>query len=297
MSKSNFDAFVIFLSEEKGFSDHTIKSYKNDINKFLSFLIEKSIDLKKVSKEEIRDFLADQYDLGLSKKTIARRLASIKSFFKFLLNSNYVSYNPTLFLSTPKISKKLPDFIETKMIDELMDQPDHHTEKGLRDKAILELFYSTGMRLSELINLNIGSVDDKNNLIKVFGKGSKERLIPFGKRAKLCLEDYLKKRVLRWSSSNKDIPLFVNGKNKRIPRRTIQRRISNYIKMISSGKRLGPHTLRHTFATHLMERGADIRAVGDLLGHSSLSSTQVYTHVKPEKMKEVYKQSHPRGEK
>ena len=183
------------------------------------------------------------------------------------------------------------------MIDELMDQPDHHTEKGLRDKAILELFYSTGMRLSELINLNIGSVDDKNNLIKVFGKGSKERLIPFGKRAKLCLEDYLNKRVLRWSSSNNDVPLFVNGKNKRIPRRTIQRRISNYIKMISSGKRLGPHTLRHTFATHLMERGADIRAVGDLLGHSSLSSTQVYTHVKPEKMKEVYKQSHPRGEK
>ena len=297
MSKSNFDAFVIFLIEEKGFSSHTIKSYKNDINKFLSFLLKKGIDLKKVSKKEIRDFLADQYDLGLSKKTIARRLASIKSFFKFLLNSNYVSYNPTLFLSTPKISKKLPDFIETKMIDELMDQPDHHTEKGLRDKAILELFYSTGMRLSELINLNIGSVDDKNNLIKVFGKGSKERLIPFGKRAKLCLEDYLKKRVLRWSSSNKDIPLFVNGKNKRIPRRTIQRRISNYIKMISSGKRLGPHTLRHTFATHLMERGADIRAVGDLLGHSSLSSTQVYTHVKPEKMKEVYKQSHPRGEK
>ena len=297
MSKSSLDSFVIFLSEEKGFSDHTIKSYKNDINKFLSFLLEKSIGLKKVSKKEIRDFLADQYDLGLSKKTIARRLASIKSFFKFLLNSNYVSYNPTLFLSTPKISKKLPDFIETKMIDELMDQPDHHTEKGLRDKAILELFYSTGMRLSELINLNIGSVDDKNNLIKVFGKGSKERLIPFGKRAKLCLEDYLNKRVLRWSSSNKDIPLFVNGKNKRIPRRTIQRRISNYIKMISSGKRLGPHTLRHTFATHLMERGADIRAVGDLLGHSSLSSTQVYTHVKPEKMKEVYKQSHPRGEK
>jgi tyrosine recombinase XerC len=297
MSKSNFDAFIIFLSEEKGFSDHTIKSYKSDINKFLSFLIEKNIDLKKVSKKEIRDFLADQYDLGLSKKTIARRLASIKSFFKFLLNSNYASYNPTLFLATPKISKKLPDFIETKMIDELMDQPDHNTEKGLRDKAILELFYSTGMRLSELINLNIGSVDDKNNLIKVFGKGSKERLIPFGKRAKLCLEDYLKKRVLRWSSSNKDIPLFVNGKNKRIPRRTIQRRISNYIKMISSGKRLGPHTLRHTFATHLMERGADIRAVGDLLGHSSLSSTQVYTHVKPEKMKEVYKQSHPRGEK
>ena len=297
MYSIEISAFFMFLNDEKGFSDHTIKSYKNDINKFLNFLSERKIELKEVSKIEIRDFLADQYDLGLSKKTIARRLASIKSLFKFLFNSSFVTKNPTLFLSTPKMSKKLPDFIDEKMINELMNQPDLGSEKGLRDKAVLELFYSTGMRLSELISLNISSVDDKNNLIRVTGKGSKERLIPFGKRAKFSIEKYLKKRALNWNSLNKEIPLFVNNKNERVPRRTIQRRISNYIKMIASGKRLGPHTLRHTFATHLMDRGADIRAVGDLLGHSSLSSTQVYTHVKPERMKQVYKQSHPRGEK
>ncbi|MEE3302979.1 MAG: tyrosine-type recombinase/integrase, partial [Candidatus Neomarinimicrobiota bacterium] len=171
------------------------------------------------------------------------------------------------------------------------------TEKGLRDKAIMELFYSTGMRLSELINLNIESVDHKNHLIKVFGKGSKERLIPFGKRAKFSLDKYLKMRALTLSVKSNKTPLFVNNKNKRVPQRTIQRRIGNYIKMVADGERLGPHILRHSFATHLMDRGADIRAVGDLLGHSSLSSTQIYTHVKPEKMKEVYKQSHPRGAK
>ena len=297
MYRIEISAFFIFLNDEKGFSDHTIKSYKNDINKFLNFLLERKIELKEVSKIDIRDFLADQYDLGLSKKTIARRLASIKSLFKFLFNSSFVTKNPTLFLSTPKMSKKLPDFIDEKMINELMNQPDLGTEKGLRDKAVLELFYSTGMRLSELISLNISSFDDKNNLIRVTGKGGKERLIPYGKRAKFSIEKYLKKRALYWNSLNKDVPLFVNNKNERVPRRTIQRRISNYIKMIASGKRLGPHTLRHTFATHLMDRGADIRAVGDLLGHSSLSSTQVYTHVKPERMKQVYKQSHPRGEK
>jgi len=297
MYRNEISAFFIFLDDEKGFSVHTIKSYKNDINKFLNFLLERKIELREVSKIEIRDFLADQYDLGLSKKTIARRLASIKSLFKFLFNSSFVTKNPTLFLSSPKISKKLPDFIDEKMINELMNQPDLGSEKGLRDKAVLELFYSTGMRLSELINLNISSVDDKNSLIRVTGKGSKERLIPFGKRAKFYIQKYLKRRSLNWNTSNKEVPLFVNDKNKRVPRRTIQRRISNYIKLIASGKRLGPHTLRHTFATHLMDRGADIRAVGDLLGHNSLSSTQVYTHVKPERMKEVYKQSHPRGEK
>ena len=297
MPNAIFNSFITYLKEEKGFSEHTVKSYKNDINKFLIYLSKSDMELKKVTKENIRDFLENQYDAGLSKKTIARRLASIKSFSKFLFNTDFITKNPTIFLSTPKVAKKLPSFIDEKIIDELMGQPDLKTEKGLRDKAILELFYSTGMRLSELINLNIGSVDDKNSLIKVFGKGRKERLIPFGKRAKFSIDDYLKKRALDWNAASSNIPLFVNSKNKRVPRRTIQRRISNYIKMIATGKRLGPHALRHSFATHLMNRGADIRAVGDLLGHASLSSTQVYTHVKPEKMREVYKQSHPRGEK
>ena len=169
--------------------------------------------------------------------------------------------------------------------------PDENTAIGLRDKAMLELFYSTGMRLSELVSLNHGSVDYKNNLIRLFGKGSKERLVPFGNRAKLYLNKYI------ISKKNKDFnkPLFITKREKRISKRTVQRRISMYIKLVSDGNQLGPHLLRHSFATHLIENGAGIRTVKDLLGHSNLSSTQVYTHIQPEKIKQTYKQAHPRG--
>ena len=299
MSKSPqiFVSFLKFLSKEKNFSLHTIKAYQYDIQKFIEFLTEKSVRVQQATKSDIRDFLSNQYDLGLTKKTVARRLASIKSFYKYLINIEFIDKNPSLFLQSPKLSKELPNFIDEKIIDELMNQPDIDTVKGLRDRAIMELFYSTGMRLSELINLDIGSINTKDHLIKVVGKGNKDRLIPFGKRAKFCIENYLKKRALALKSSFKGTPLFVNSKNQRVPKRTIQRRVSNYIKLVAEGKRLGPHILRHSFATHLMNKGADIRAVGDLLGHSNLSSTQIYTHVKPERMREIYKQSHPHGAK
>ena len=299
MSKSPqiFVSFLKFLSKEKNFSLHTIKAYQYDIQKFIEFLTEKSVRVQQATKSDIRDFLSYQYDLGLTKKTVARRLASIKSFYKYLINIEFIDKNPSLFLQSPKLSKELPNFIDEKIIDELMNQPDIDTVKGLRDRAIMELFYSTGMRLSELINLDIGSINTKDHLIKVVGKGNKDRLIPFGKRAKFCIENYLKKRALALKSSFEGTPLFVNSKNQRVPKRTIQRRVSNYIKLVAEGKRLGPHILRHSFATHLMNKGADIRAVGDLLGHSNLSSTQIYTHVKPERMREIYKQSHPHGAK
>ena len=299
MSKSPpiFVSFLKFLSKEKNFSLHTIKAYQYDIQKFIEFLTEKSVRVQQATKSDIRDFLSNQYDLGLTKKTVARRLASIKSFYKYLINIEFIDKNPSLFLQSPKLSKELPNFIDEKIIDELMNQPDIDTVKGLRDRAIMELFYSTGMRLSELINLDIGSINTKDYLIKVVGKGNKDRLIPFGKRAKFCIENYLKKRALALKSSFEGTPLFVNSKNQRVPKRTIQRRVSNYIKLVAEGKRLGPHILRHSFATHLMNKGADIRAVGDLLGHSNLSSTQIYTHVKPERMREIYKQSHPHGAK
>ena len=299
MSKSPqiFVSFLKFLSKEKNFSLHTIKAYQYDIQKFIEFLTKKSVRVQQATKSDIRDFLSNQYDLGLTKKTVARRLASIKSFYKYLINIEFIDKNPSLFLQSPKLSKELPNFIDEKIIDELMNQPDIDTVKGLRDRAIMELFYSTGMRLSELINLDIGSINTKDHLIKVVGKGNKDRLIPFGKRAKFCIENYLKKRALALKSSFEGTPLFVNSKNQRVPKRTIQRRVSNYIKLVAEGKRLGPHILRHSFATHLMNKGADIRAVGDLLGHSNLSSTQIYTHVKPERMREIYKQSHPHGAK
>ena len=294
--------FYNYLKKEKSFSDHTIKAYKNDLSRFLVFLPKQISGFNKVNRESIRGFLESEIDRKdlkkpISSKTIARRLASVKSLFKYLLQSEQITNNPAILIKTPKVSQTLPTFIDQKVIKSLMESPDSSTSKGLRDRAILELFYSSGIRLSELIALNIGKIDVVNQLIKVHGKGSKERLIPFGNRAKFYIEKYLKSRMLSFNTAFHNDPLFVNDKGKRVPTSTIQRRMRNYIKLVAEGKRLGPHILRHSFATHLMDLGADIRSVKDLLGHSSLSSTQIYTHVKPERMKSVYKQAHPHGEK
>ena len=290
MCKSLND-FYLFLKKERNFSNNTIKSYMTDLNKFKNFLNDDNYDINKISRKQIRAFLSSEFDKKYSDRTIARRLASLKSYFKFMVKSEQISSNPSENIRSPKIARSLPNFIDQKIIDSLMDSPDDNTAIGLRDKAMLELFYSTGMRLSELVSLNHGSVDYKNNLIRLFGKGSKERLVPFGNRAKL----YLKKYTI--SRKNKDFnkPLFITKREKRISKRTVQRRISMYIKLVADGNHLGPHILRHSFATHLIENGAGIRTVKDLLGHSNLSSTQIYTHIQPEKIKQTYKQAHPRG--
>ena len=283
--------FYLFLKKERNFSENTIKSYMTDLNKFKKFLNDDNYDINKISRKQIRAFLSSEFDKKFSDRTIARRLASVKSYFKFMVKSEQIHSNPSENIRSPKIARSLPNFIDQKIIDSLMDSPNDNTAIGLRDKAMLELFYSTGMRLSELVSLNHGSVDYKNNLIRLFGKGSKERLVPFGNRAKLYLEKYTISR------KNKDFnkPLFITKREKRISKRTVQRRISMYIKLVSDGNQLGPHILRHSFATHLIENGAGIRTVKDLLGHSNLSSTQVYTHIQPEKIKQTYKQAHPRG--
>ena len=283
--------FYLFLKKERNFSNNTIKSYMADLYKFKKFLNDDNFDINKISRKQIRAFLSSEFDKKFSDRTIARRLASIKSYFKFLVKSEQIYSNPSENIRSPKIARSLPNFIDQKIIDLLMDSPDENTAIGLRDKAMLELFYSTGMRLSELVSLNHGSVDYKNNLIRLFGKGSKERLVPFGNRAKFYLNKYISFR------KNKDFnkPLFITKREKRISKRTVQRRISMYIKLVADGNQLGPHILRHSFATHLIENGAGIRTVKDLLGHSNLSSTQVYTHIQPEKIKQTYKQAHPRG--
>ena len=290
--------FLSYLEKERGFSNHTIKAYQTDLNRFILFLTQEEniLNFKAVTRHTIRNYLGTEFDQGFSSKTVARRLASIKSLFKYLMRSEQISDNPAIHVKSPKISQTLPNFIDEKVIDTLMKSPDVSTSKGMRDRAILELFYSTGIRLSELIALDIDSIDPQNQLAKVHGKGDKERLIPFGNRAKFWVENYLKNRALSFNSAPNHTPLFTNAKEKRVPKSTVQRRIRNYIKLVAEGERLGPHILRHSFATHLMDRGADIRAVKDLLGHNSLSSTQVYTHIKPEKMKKIYKQAHPHGD-
>ena len=293
----SIESFMLTLEKERNFSLHTIKAYKNDLNRF-NYFLNNTLSRKKLAKinrNDIRKFLAEEYDNGYSSKTVARRLATIKSYFKYLVKTELIQENISIHINSPKVPKKLPNFVDKNLIDTLMKIPSLDTHIGIRDRAVLELFYSTGMRLSELVNMNIGDFEINKKLIRVIGKGNKERMIPYGRTAENAIKNYLKIRNISLNPAFANKPLFVNNSDKRISKRTIQRRMNNYIKLVADGKRIGPHLLRHTFATHLLDNGADIRAVKDLLGHSSLSSTQIYTHVSIEKLKKDYTQAHPHG--
>ena len=295
--------FIKYLKFEKFLSENTIKAYQKDLDRFSDYCLFLNINsLSAIKRSVIRGFLANL--LKKSKKTslkkissprtIARYLATLKSYFKYLIKAEILSFSPAELIKTPKFPSKIPIFISSNLIEKLMSTPDSSTIEGARDRAMLELFYSTGIRLSELLNLNIQNIDIKSKLIRVIGKGNKERIIPIGKKGIDALKLYLSKED-RDLDSKIVQPLFINKKNKRLPKRSIQRSVTKYLKLIIGVEGAGPHTLRHSFATHLIENGADIRTVQELLGHSSLSTTQIYTHIKTKQMKEVYKKSHPRG--
>ena len=302
--------FLSYLKNERGFSKYTMKSYDNDIGLFIDYCSTifqgHTIDLNVIKTNIIRGFIDDEkkkvyiskkIKKTYSSKTIARRLASIKSFFKYLYNFEKIKDNPALYVRMPKIVKNLPDFVPQHKINKLMQEPLKNpiTTKldGLRDEAILETLYSTGFRLSEVLGLNICDIDSANEMVKVMGKGGKERVVPISKVALNCITKYLKKMGKSFNENFED-PLFVNTKNKRLPKRTLQRRIKKYLVLTDISGSV--HTLRHTFASHLIDRGADILTIKELLGHSSLSTTQRYTKLNPETIKKVYQKSHPRGE-
>ena len=291
--------FLNYIQFERGYSAHTVTAYQHDLEKFLNFIYQyDSILLKdfgKIDRQAIRHFLGKEYEEGNSAKTVARRLASIKSLFNYLVQAEVICDNPAIHIKTPKVEKKIPTFVQENKIEELMKMPDAVTLIGKRDRAILELFYATGIRLNELAGLNIGSVNPQEKLLRVLGKGNKERIVPFGKPAKNALESYLKKRGKSWASPQ-ETPLFTSRGEKRIAVRTIQQRVNIYLKAVLGGRTgASPHTLRHTFGTHLLENDADIRSIQELLGHSSISSTQIYTKVNPKKMKDIYTDAHPHG--
>ena len=291
------NSFLQYLQKELFYSKHTISAYKNDLGVFARFLgnYDSNIgkDINNIDHNTIRHFLGREFELERSSKTIARRLASLKSFFKYLKAFELIKMDPTLNIKTPKVEKYIPDFVQLKKINQLMNLPDVKTIKGARDKTILEIFYATGIRLSELVSLNIGSIDHRENILKVLGKGKKERIIPFGMTAKSAMEDYLKMQG-RSLESNPGLPLFTSNGKKRISKRTIQERLSKYLQIVlGSRKGASPHTLRHTFGTHLLDNDADIRSIQELLGHSSISSTQIYTKVNPQKLKKIYNKAHP----
>lgn len=289
--------YLVHLKLEKNLSVNTISSYRNDLTAFLNFLKDKNIiDPSEVNTEHISSFFKLLNELGLSGTSSARYFSSLKGFFLFLIKNRYILKNPIEKISAPKLSKKLPAVLDVSEVEKILSQPDINDKFGLRDKAMLELFYACGTRVSELINLKISDLFFGDEIIRVFGKGSKERLIPIGSSAIKWISDYLKlSRPLLMKKSKSENYLFLNSRSSKLSRMGVWKIIDRYIKEAGIEKEVHPHTFRHSFATHLLEGGADLRAVQEMLGHADISTTQIYTHIDRDYIKQVHKQYHPRG--
>ncbi len=293
--------FIQHIQREKNFSENTVTSYRKDLSDFGKFLKERSLQgnsFHQVDRPLLRDFLVFLKRKRLAAATIAHKVFVLRSFFKYLLRKRKIYSNPASFLSSPKRKKGLPTFLTLSQMKNLLKLPKKESFWGLRDLAILELFYSTGMRLSELANLDLSSVDFQGEVVRVLGKGDKERIIPVGRKALEVLKNYLNLRKSlsedRFKTNGEAI--LLNRSGKRLSARGVGRIVKKYATQISEDQKTSPHTLRHTFATHLLDEGADLLAVKDLLGHESLSTTQIYTHVTTDRLKKVYQKAHPRAE-
>lgn len=289
--------FLRYLYLERRYARNTITSYGTDLIQFQRFLENQlgtsQLNWSLVDKRTIRYFLINLQDQNVSKRTVARKLATLKSFFRYLVKNGIIESNPVATIKMPKLEKKLPEYLSESEIEQLLSLPDFKTFKGIRDLAILELFYGTGIRLSELINIKVGQIDFKQQLIRVIGKGNKERIVPFGGSAKLILEKYL---LIRPQFAENSVDnLFVLKSGKKMYPMAVQRIVQKYLKQASQIQQKSPHILRHSFATHLLNQGADIRVVKDLLGHENLATTQIYTHLSIDHLKKVYNQAHPRA--
>lgn len=300
--------FSDYLINEKNYSRHTLMNYIRDLNDLYKFIAKNQeeskpqIELKYIDELTLKEFIASfilSDDVSYSKRTISRKISTLKSFYKFLNRKKLFEGNPSAGLIFPKLGKNLPTVVDETSITSLLNSKTFSGDIwGLRDKAIIELFYSSGIRLSELINLTIDRLDIDNNTIRVRGKGRKERIIPIGVIAVGAISEYLEKRDKYFTEKGieYDNGVIFNAKNGKKMYPALLNRITNdYISQISEIKKKSPHVLRHSFATHLLNHGADIRAVKDLLGHSSLSTTQIYTHVSVDRLKDVYKKAHPKG--
>jgi tyrosine recombinase XerC len=287
--------FMEYLFKQRGYSAHTIDSYNRDLNQFIDFIKEETgkTDITEImTKNILRAFIYSFREHGFKPRTIARKVATLKSFSRYCVRKKIITTNPAKTLSTPKLDKPLPSFLTQKQANMILSSNTSDIN-AIRNLAIVELFYGTGMRLAELHSLDTGTIDRKNRLVRVIGKGRKERIIPVTPAAIKLIDRYL---AMRSDSSSTTAPLFVTKKGERLSRRQIERIVSRELATVSQQKKRSPHVLRHSFATHMLDSGADIRAVKELLGHSSLSTTQVYTHVSKEHLMKVYKQAHPRAE-
>jgi len=285
--------FLNFLMSEKNASPHTVKNYQIDLRVFFDFLKQKPVS--EITYLDIRAFLADLKMQGFSKSTMSRKLACVRSFFKFLARENVLTGNPASGIATPKRDKRLPSFLNDDEILKLLEAPSKSTWEERRDKAILETLYSSGLRVSELVGLNHEDLDIGGGLVRIRGKGKKERIVPVGRMALEAIQTYIQKRSPKPCNEPIKKPLYINRLGSRLTDRSIRRVILKYTKRIALNKEVSPHMLRHSFATHLLDRGADLRSVQELLGHENLSTTQIYTHVTTKRLKEAYDQAHPRA--
>ena len=288
-------AFVDYIRVEKGLAANSIASYARDLEGFARFLRRRGRPVARVDREDIRNFLASLYRRGLSARSAARHLVSLRNFFKFLLKEGRLKTDPTEEIDAPKIGQSLPKYLTAAEVDALLQQPDPSTPAGLRDKAMLELLYATGMRVSELIGQRWEDFEVNLGVVRCRGKGSKERLIPVGKSALRAVEDYVH-RGRQALAARKDSPhLFLNRLGGRLSRVGFWKLLRRYGRAAGISTPLTPHVVRHSFATHLLERGADLRSIQLMLGHSDISTTQIYTHVVKERLKQIYREHHPRA--
>ncbi len=285
--------FLDFLDAEKNASPHTVKNYAIDLREFCQAVPKKSPE--DMTYLDIRSFLAMLKERSYSRSSISRKLACIRSFFKYLTRENVLQANPAVDISTPKREKRLPQFLDQVEVTNLLESPSQANWEGKRDRAILETLYSSGLRVSELVGLNHDDIDFFSGLLRIRGKGKKERIVPLGGEALKSVQGYLQQKPPKNRDNGLKKPLYLNRSGGRLTDRSIRRMILKYSRLIALNKEVSPHMLRHSFATHMLDRGADLRSVQELLGHENLSTTQIYTHVTTKRLKEAYDAAHPKA--
>jgi integrase/recombinase XerC len=292
------DLYMQYLQVEKRVSPHTIDHYFSDLEQFISYMLgEGYTSFAEINHVAVRTFVG-RMARDRSKRTIARKISSLRSFYQFLRREGFVEHNPAKQINLPKLERRLPNFLYLDALEAFLDAPDCKTTLGLRDKAVLEVLYASGIRVSECVGLDVPDVDLAQGMALVFGKGAKERLVLLGGQAIQALRSYLStSRPLLWQKGKggKEQPLFLNHLGGRLTDRSVRRIVDKYVVQVAGMQKISPHSLRHTFATHLLDHGADLRVVQELLGHASLSSTQIYTHTTREHLEKVYTKAHPRA--
>jgi integrase/recombinase XerC len=285
--KERIEQFIRYLEIENDASRHTLRAYRKDLEAFSDYVGRKAGDIEMI---DVRGFVAQQIKNGLSKTTAGRRLASVRSFLNFLCREGYIRSNPAKLVTTPKTEKRLPNFLSVDDVFSLIERPESIGFIHARDRAVLELLYSSGLRVSEISELNVDDINTKEGLVKVRGKGKKERILPVGAKAIDAIKSYMVEKMLL---KKRDRAMFLNRSGTRLSDRGVRRIVVKYSRLIGINGQIGPHTLRHTFASHLLQAGADLRVIQELLGHSSLSTTQKYTHIDITHLMDVYDKAHP----